>query len=62
MRFLKRIPKEIDPDKEEELRQEPLEKKDWPAMLIAAFITIFLPILLIILLFGGLCYLLVAGF
>lgn len=60
--FLRRIPREIQPEKEEELRQEPLEKADWPAMLAAAFVTIFLPILLILLLFGGFCYLLVVGF
>ena len=60
--FWKRIPKETDFDKEEQLKQEPLEKKDIPAMLFASLISGFLPVLLILLLFAGLCYLLFAGF
>ena len=59
--FWKRIPKETDFDKEEQLKQEPLEKKDIPAMLFASLISVFLPVLLILLLFAGLCYLLFAG-
>lgn len=36
--------------RQEELRNEPieLEKKDWPAFLISAFLTIVLPVLLIL--------------
>ena len=56
------MPKETDFDKEEQLKQEPLEKKDIPAMLFASLISVFLPVLLILLLFAGLCYLLFAGF
>ena len=33
----KKIPREIDAGKEEQLRREPLEKGDVPAMLLAAF-------------------------
>ena len=44
--------------KEEGLRQEPLEKSDIPAMLLAAFFTVFLPVALIVLVLGGLCLLL----
>lgn len=51
---MKRIPKKLDPEKEEELRREPKEKGDTLAMLIAAFITLFLPTVLILLLFCGL--------
>lgn len=54
----KRIPKDIDPQKEEELKKEPLERGDVPAMLLAAFVTIFLPAFLVILLICGLAYLL----
>ncbi|MDE7223154.1 MAG: hypothetical protein K2O34_05180 [Acetatifactor sp.] len=53
----KRIPKEIDPQKEEEMKKE-LEHGDVPAMLLAAFVTIFIPIILILLLICGLAYLL----
>lgn len=53
----KRIPKEIDPQKEEELKKE-LERGDVPAMLLAAFVTIFIPVILILLLICGLVYLL----
>lgn len=58
--FRGKIPKEIDYEKEEQLRQEPLEKGDIPAMLLAAAISIFLPVLLILLLLGGICYFLFA--
>lgn len=54
----KRIPKEIDPQKEEELKKEPLERGDVPAMLLAAFVTIFLPAFLILFLICGFVYLL----
>lgn len=54
----KRIPKDTDPQKEEELKKEPLERGDVPAMLLAAFLTIFLPALLILLLICGIAYLL----
>lgn len=57
-RLWKKIPKETDREKEEELRQEPLEKSDIPAMLLAAFFTVFLPVALIVLVLGGLCLLL----
>ena len=57
-RLWKKIPKEIDREKEEELQQEPLEKSDIPAMLLAAFFTVFLPVALIVLVLGGLCLLL----
>ena len=57
-RLWKKVPKEIDWKKEEELRREPLEKSDIPAMLLAAFVSIFLPVALIILALGGLCLLL----
>ena len=56
----KKIPKEIDSEKEEELRREPLEKGDVPAMLLAAFVTILLPVTLILLAICGICYLLFA--
>lgn len=61
-KFWKRIPKETDLEKEEQLKQEPLEKKDIPAMLLASLISVFLPVLLVLLLFTGLCYLLFVGF
>lgn len=57
----KKIPKEIDYKKEEKLQQEPLEKGDLPAMLLASVISIFLPVVLILLLLVGICYLLFAG-
>ncbi len=56
----KRIPKEIDPQKEEEMKKE-LERGDVPAMLLAAFVTIFIPVILILLLICGLVYLLFFG-
>ncbi len=57
----KKIPKEIDYDKEEQLQQEPLEKSDLPAMLLASVISIFLPVILVLLLLVGICYLLFVG-
>lgn len=57
----KKIPKEIDYEKEEQLQQEPLEKGDLPAMLLAGLISIFLPIVLILLVLIGICYLLFVG-
>lgn len=54
----RRIQKDIDSEKEKQLREEPLEKGDLPAMLLASVITVFLPVLLILLLLGGACYLL----
>ena len=44
----RRIPKDIDSEKEKQLREEPLEKGDLPAMLLASVITVFLPVLLIL--------------
>ena len=60
-RAWRNIPKEVDPEQEEQLRQEPLEKGDVPAMLLAAFGSIFLPVLLILLLLCGICCLLFVG-
>lgn len=54
----KKIPKEINTEKEEKLRQEPLEKGDVPAMLLAAFISLFLPVLLLVLALAGICWVL----
>ena len=54
----KKIPREINPEKEEQLRQEPLEKGDVPAMLLAAFVSIFLPVLAVVLALVGVCCLL----
>ncbi len=56
-KLFRRIPKKLDPEKEAELRQEPKEKGDTFSMLLAAFLTLFLPAVLVLLLFGGLCYL-----
>ena len=56
------IPKKGDPKKEKLIKQEPLERGDLPAMLLAAFLSLFLPALLILLLLIGICYLLFAGF
>ncbi|HBA47153.1 MAG TPA: hypothetical protein DCZ91_05015 [Lachnospiraceae bacterium] len=55
------IPKTIDSEKEKQLKQEPLEKGDVPAMLLAAFLSLLLPTLLILLFLAGICYLLFAG-
>lgn len=60
-RAWRNIPKKVDPEQEEQLRQEPLEKGDVPAMLLAAFVSIFLPVLLILLLLCGICCLLFVG-
>lgn len=60
-RAWRNIPKEVDPEQEEQFRQEPLEKGDVPAMLLAAFVSIFLPVLLILLLLCGICCLLFVG-
>ena len=57
----KRIPKEIDQQKEEEIRREPLERGDIPAMLMASLVSIFLPIMLLLLFIGGICYFLFVG-
>ena len=58
----KKIPREINPEKEEQLRQEPLEKGDVPAMLLAAFVSLFLPVdlpvLAMVLALAGVCCLL----
>lgn len=54
----KKIPREINSEKEEQLRQEPLEKGDVPAMLLAAFVSIFLPVLAVVLALVGVCCLL----
>ena len=54
----KKIPREIDAGKEEQLRREPLEKGDVPAMLLAAVVSLFLPVLAIMLALAGVCYLL----
>lgn len=56
----KKIQKEIDPEWEQQLRQEPLEKGDVPAMLLAAFVSLFLPALAVVLALVGVCYLLFA--
>ena len=47
--------------REGQIKQEPLEKGDVPAMLLAAFLSLFLPTLLILLLLAGICYLLFVG-
>lgn len=54
----KKIPREINSEKEEQLRQEPLEKGDVPAMLLAAFVSLFLPVLAVVLALVGVCCLL----
>lgn len=54
----KKISREINSEKEEQLRQEPLEKGDVPAMLLAAFVSIFLPVLAVVLALVGVCCLL----
>ncbi len=54
----RKIPKEVDTEKEEQIRQE-MEKSDMPAMLLASFLTIFLPVVVILLLLSGLIYWLV---
>ncbi len=47
-----------DPETEKAIREEPKEKKDIPAMLLAAFFTLFLPAVVVLLLFAGLIVLL----
>ncbi len=54
---MKRIPKKIDAEKEEAIQKEPKEKGDLLAMLIAAFVSIFLPIVGVLLLLCGVIYL-----
>ena len=52
-------PKKLDPEKEAELQREPKEKGDLPAMLLAAFLNLFLPALAVLLVFAGLIWLVV---
>ena len=47
--------KNHDPEKEEELQKEP--KGDVPAMLLAAFLNLFLPAVIALLIFAGLIWL-----
>ena len=47
----------LDPDKEAELHKEPTEKGDVPAMLLAAFLNLFLPAVIALLIFAGLIWL-----
>lgn len=54
---MKRIPKKIDVEKEEAIRKEPKEKDDLFAMLLAAFVSVFLPVVGILLAFCGVIYL-----
>lgn len=56
----KKIPKKIDHEKEDQLRQE-MERGDVPAMLLAAFATLFLPAVILLLLLGGIGCLLFGG-
>lgn len=49
--------KKIAPEKEEQLRNEPKEKGDVAAMLLAAFLNLFLPAVVVLLLFAGLIWL-----
>ncbi len=46
--------KNIDPEKEAELQKGPKEKGDVPAMLLAAFLSLFLPAVIVLLIFAGL--------
>ena len=55
---MKLRPKKIDPEKEELLQKEPKEKSDTLAMLLGAFIGLFLPAVAALLLFVGLLWLL----
>ena len=52
-------PKKLDPEKEAELQKEPKEKGDLSAMLLAAFLNLFLPALAVLLVFAGLIWLVV---
>ena len=45
--------KNLDPEKEAELQKEPKEKGDVPAMLLAAFLNLFLPAVIALLIFRG---------
>lgn len=49
--------KNLNPEKEAELRKEPKEKGDVPAMLLAAFLNLFLPAVIALLIFAGLIWL-----
>ena len=49
--------KNLDPEKEAELQKEPKEKGDVPAMLLAAFLNLFLPAVIALLIFAGLIWL-----
>ena len=46
-----------DPEKEAELQKEPKEKGNVPAMLLAAFLNLFLPAVIALLIFAGLIWL-----
>ena len=46
--------KNLNPEKEAELQKEPKEKGDVPAMLLAAFLNLFLPAVIALLIFAGL--------
>ena len=46
--------KNLDPEKKAELQKEPKEKGDVPAMLLAAFLNLFLPAVIALLIFAGL--------
>ena len=56
----RRLPKKADAEKEEKLREEPLEKGDRFAMVFSAFLTLFLPAVGVLLVIGGLSYLVFA--
>lgn len=53
---MKRIPKKIDPEKQEALQKEPKEKGDLFAMILGAFVSIFLPVVGILAVFCGVIY------
>lgn len=56
----RKIPKKIDEEKEKELREEPLEKGDRFAMILSAFLTLFLPAVGVLAVIAGLAYLVFA--
>ena len=56
----RRLPKKADAEQEEKLREEPLEKGDRFAMVFSAFLTLFLPAVGVLLVIGGLAYLVFA--
>ena len=56
----RRLPKKADAEKGEKLREEPLEKGDRFAMVFSAFLTLFLPAVGVLLVIGGLAYLVFA--